>query len=311
VEPAHRPERAEAFDLLPRHPDNPLELEPLAEANLRRSDQGETLAVLALLLPLVARCLLLAYPFDSWWVVMALNWGTVGVTALLLAVDAALMGTFDLKGTRRGSPAALFIGVLALWIVCYPVAFFRRRHFGRPNLGLLAVLVAGFFVGVPFAQQFLAFGVLGGGPPTCTSREVVAMVDDLIRKGYQGPPVQSITGHREISYDPASQTRKGQCLVQTAAETIPVHYTVKTLDRLKGTFQVEVEPVIPADPPPCTNPEVIGLVERILREGPNGPRLRSVTGHEEVRYDRERKVRHCRCRVALQEPGPSPTGSTG
>src|SRR5262245_48641923 len=151
---------------------------------------------------------------------MALGWGTIAVTALVLAVDAAFMGTTDLHGAQRSSPVALFFGVLLLWIVFYPVTFFRRRHFGRPNLGPLALLVAGFFVAVPFFHNFARFGIAGDGVPTCTSREVIGMVDDIIRQSAVGPSVQSIRDHREISHDAANQIRKGQCLVKTQTETI-------------------------------------------------------------------------------------------
>jgi hypothetical protein len=303
VEPTPPSQHVGEFELVPKRPGSLAPLEPIAPAaNIRRSDQGETLAVLALLLPLVAQSLALACHFDSVGIAMALGWGTIVVTALLLAVDAGFLGTVDLQGTQRCSPVALFFGMLLFWIIGYPVAFFRRRHFGRPNLGPLALLVAGFFVAAPFVQQYIAFGVVGGAP-TCTSREVIAMVDDLIRKSPVGPSVLSISGHREISYDRASQTRKGQCLVQTQAETITAKYSVKMINRANGTFQVEVEPIIPADPPACTDPEVIALVKRLIGDEPIGRLLKTVTEHEEIRYDREKKTRHGRCLAVFQGMG--------
>jgi hypothetical protein len=44
----------------------------------------------------------------------------------------------------------------------------------------------------------------------------------------------------------------------------------------------------------------MALVERVIREGPDGQQLISVTGHEEIRYDHETKTRHGRCRVTMQ-----------
>jgi hypothetical protein len=271
------------------------------DIEIRRGRHGETLAVLALLLPVAAQVVLLAGRLHSLGAEIALGWGSVGVTALLLTIDAAFLGTTDLRGRTRASPGLLFLGMILLWIVFYPAAFFRRRHFGRPNLGPLAILVALFFLAAPFLQQFLAFGVLGDGPPTCTSSEVVGMVDDIIRKGAGGASVRSASGHREVSYDPASQVRKGQCLVKTDTETITVTYSVKLLNRANGTFQVEVEPYFPADPPSCTDPEVKAVLERIIREGPRGQLLVSLAGHEEVRYDRDNKTRHGRCRVTMRD----------
>jgi hypothetical protein len=289
------------FELVPKYRGSALPVEPTwPEAKIHRGQHGETLAVFALLLPLVAQGVILACHVDSAGIAMALGYGTIAVTALVLAVDAALMGTTDLDGRQRSSPVALFFGMLLLWIICYPVVFFRRRHFGRPNLGPLALLVAGFFVGVPLLYNFARFGIAGGGVPTCTSREVIAMVDGIIRQSPVGPSVRSISDHRETSHDPALQIRKGQCLVKTQTETITATFSVKIVDRKNGTFQVDVDPIIPEAPPFCTDRDVIAHLENVIRAGPNGHLLKSVAGHEEVRYDRENKSRHGRCRVTMQ-----------
>jgi hypothetical protein len=289
------------FDPSPRHEEYQLPPDlALPELKISRGSSGETLAVLALLLPLLGQGLALACRFESWQLQIALSWGTIAASALALAVDAAMLGTVDLQGTRRTSPGLLFVGMILLWIVFYPVAFFRRRHFGRPNLGPLALLVAVFFVGAPFVQDYMRLGIIGHGLPTCTSQEVTAMVDDMIRKSPFGPQVQSISGHREISYDPVGEIRKGQCLVKTQAETIKVTYSVRFINRAMGTYQVEVDPILPEDPPPCTDPEVIAILERIIRDGPDGHHLKIIAGHQEIRYDRENKIRHGRCQATMQ-----------
>jgi hypothetical protein len=100
VETPQQSEHVAEFDLVPKHRDAALPLEPTwPDITIRPSGPGETLAVLALLLPLAAQGLALACHFDSLGIGMALSWGTVVVTALLLAVDAAYLGTIDLKGT--------------------------------------------------------------------------------------------------------------------------------------------------------------------------------------------------------------------
>jgi hypothetical protein len=143
----------------------------------------------------------------------------------------------------------------------------------------------------------MAFGLIGAGPPTCTSREVVGMVNDMIRKSPIGASVQSIREHREISFDKATQIRQGQCLVDIKTETIVARYRVTLLNRTNGTFQVDVEPIVSADPPACNDPEVIALVEQMLRNGPNGQLVQNVTGYKELRFDRENKTRHGLCRA--------------
>jgi len=288
------------FDSLPAYPGAADSLEPAwADAKIRRSQHGETLAVLALLLPVLAIAVTFAWNFSSLGIDVAIGWGTVAVTALLLAIDAAFLGRVDLQGTERAGPIALFFGMFLLWILGYPVAFFRRRHFGRPNLGPLALVVAVCFVAAPFVQSFLRLGVLGVGVPSCTSPEVVTMVDDIIRTSQIGPSVQSISGHREVSHDPAKKNRKGQCVVKTRTETITVGYTVKILNPATGTFQVELDTLIADGPPACTAPEVIELLERAIRQGPNGHLVTKVQQHKEVSYDQALKIRHGQCEVVM------------
>jgi len=295
-------EHVAEWDLLPKYPGEPSPpVSSWPDVRIRRSDHGETLAVFALLLPLLAQGVALALRSDSLGIQVALSWGTVVVTALLLAADAACLGSTDLRGTQRCSPVALFFGMFLLWIVCYPVAFFRRRHFGRPNLGPLAILVAACFVVAPFVQQFLAFGVVGEGPPTCTSREVTSMVDGMIRQSPLGPSVQSISGYRELRYDSMNQTRKGECQVKTDTETIIATYTVRMLNRATGTFQVEVDPIVPDDPPSCTDPGVIALLEGLVRDRFQGQVVGGVGSHQETGYDRANKIRHGRCLVNVQD----------
>jgi hypothetical protein len=225
VEKAQDSEHVAEIHLWPKHSASPLPPEPTTpEVKIRRSDHTETLAVLALLLPLVAQGLALACRFDSWRIQMALSWGTIVVTALVLAVDAAFLGTKDLQGTHRNGPVAVFFGMLFIWIIGYPLAFFRRRHFGQPNLGPLAILVAGFFVAVPFVQQYMASRVVGGDVATCTSAEVKAMVEDMIRQSPKGQLVQSVGQYRETHYDRATQTRTGECQVKTTTGEFAVTY---------------------------------------------------------------------------------------
>ncbi len=276
---------------------------PLMSGSLEedtRGRHGEMVAVLALVLPLVAEGVLLACRFSSLEIELGLSWGMIVVTALLLTVDAARLGRIDRDGISHCGPGTVFLGLIFLWIVCYPVTYFRRRHFGRPNFGPLAILVAVFCAVAPFVQQFLAFGILGNDPPTCNSREVINMVDDQIRENPLCLDIVSVSGHREMSYDRAKQMRIGQCLVKTKAETMTVTYTIKIANRQKGMFSVLVDPFYPIDPPACENPSVIATLDRLIRDAAHGRFVLAVTAHEEVQYDRETKTRYGRCRVIMR-----------
>ena len=66
---------------------------------------------------------------------------------LLMAIDAGRLGRVDLEGKRVESAVFLFVGMLLLWVVVYPCAFFRRDSEGRTS-ALAAILVALFFAGI-------------------------------------------------------------------------------------------------------------------------------------------------------------------
>lgn len=52
--------------------------------------------------------------------------------------------------------------------------------------------------------------------------------------------------------------------------------------------------VVPAELPSSTSAEVITLLEQIIRTGPAGAATRSMDGHHEISFDRERSIRHGR-----------------
>jgi hypothetical protein len=254
--------------------------------------------VLALLVPLAVESVFFFGTLGSQALEVAVGWATVLLTAVLLAIDAACLGTTDLRGQERAGPGRLFLGMLLLWIAFYPAVYFRRRHFGRPNFGVLALLVAVFFLGAPFLRAFLVEGVLpGGGPPSCTSPAVVQMVNDMIRKNAAGMQVRTIRGHQEVRYDRASRTRTGNCVVETATGPVTVSYRVTLMDARAGTYEVEILSGWAEDPPLCTSLEVMNMVQGIIKSGPMGAQVRSVDGYHEVRSDPQTRTRYGECTV--------------
>jgi DNA-directed RNA polymerase subunit RPC12/RpoP len=218
------------------------------DIKIKAGTHFESLAVTALLLPVIVQCVLLLGNLDSITANLALGCCGLFITAILLTIDAYCLGAVDLQGRHRGGIVGLFLGLVLLWVVFYPLAFFRRRHFGRPNLGPLAILVAAIFVVAPFAKEVIHAPPLGRGrvdklpleegPPACTAPDVRFLVEDLIRKSPLGPSVKSISGFREVKHDRVAQIRKGRCVVDTGKEAITVTYEVSWIDRNKGTFSV-------------------------------------------------------------------------
>jgi hypothetical protein len=125
---------------------------PLATLVPHRDGSG--FAASALGLPVITGVVLLFV--TSFWVAIGINAATVFLTALLLALDARRLGVIDQAGRRRETAGTLFIGMLVMWIVVYTLAFFRRRHFGGPNLAVPSMVVAAFFAVGPIFPSVLS-----------------------------------------------------------------------------------------------------------------------------------------------------------
>ncbi|MEK6261333.1 MAG: hypothetical protein AABP62_22255 [Planctomycetota bacterium] len=254
------------------------------------------LVSIALILPVLSAVML--FFVTSFSLALGISVATVVTSAALVAIDASRLGKVDLKGKVRESAGLLFIGMCLFWIVVYPLAFFRRRSFGGPNLGFVALVVAAFFAGGPFLGSLLIPPRL----PSCSSSEVARLLEQVIRTTPVGANLKSMDGHRELSYDRDSNVRHGECVAHTNAGDIPVKFTVEWQDRNKGLFQVRIWP---ADLPSCSGPEVAKLLEQIIRSKLVGAVLKSIDGSRELSYDRDTNVRHGEC-VAHTDAGDIP-----
>jgi hypothetical protein len=193
---------------------------------------GSGLISVALILPVISGVLLCFVTTIS--IAIGISAATVVATAALVAIDARRLGRVDLTGRERESAGLLFVGMCLLWIVVYPVAFFRRSAFSSPNFGFVALFVAAFFVAGPFIASLAMPARL----PSCTSTEVVQVVEQVIRSTPGGKTATSIDGHRELSYDRGAQVRHGECVAHTDVGDISVKFIVEWQDRDKGLFQV-------------------------------------------------------------------------
>jgi hypothetical protein len=195
---------------------------------------GLGLVGLALIMPVLSAILLCFV--TSFPIALGISAATVIATAALVSIDASRLGQVDLKGRKRESAGLLFVGMCLLWIVVYPVAFFRRNAFGSPNLSFVALFVAAFFIGAPF----LASMVIPVRLPSCTSAEVKQVLEQIIRSTPVGATTRSIESHRELSYDRNANVRHGECVAHTDSGDIPVKFIVEWQDREKGLFQVQI-----------------------------------------------------------------------
>jgi hypothetical protein len=220
----------------------------MVDIRIVRSTGGEFCAVLALLVPLFAAAAEFVVRDMPIALGFAIGCATVVATAVLLGIDAAQLGPVDQTGRRRGT-SGILAGVILLWVVFYPVAFFRRRHFGRPNFGVLAILVAVVFMGAPLIKDGANLAtLLTGDPPACTSPEVTQLVESLIRRNNPMLGITKVDGFRETRFDRNAMIRHGQCTIHQPNGALQVTYQVKWLDRSKGQFSVFVEGGNPAPP---------------------------------------------------------------
>lgn len=278
---------------VPWHLGSAQDAEPTApDIKIKSGTHFELLAVTALLVPLIVQWLGFLGNLDSVTANLALSWGGLFVTAILLTIDAYCLGPVDLQGKNRSGIGALFLGLVLIWVVFYPLAFFRRRHFGKPNLGPLAILVAAIFFITPFAKESInksGFGAgrvgklpLEDGPPACTGHDVRFLVEDMIRKSALGRSVKAVGGFREVKFDRAAQIRTGRCVVETDRGDITITYEVSWTDRHKGTFGVRT---LPAGEDPrgylgIAMEKLHGPPARALKIGEGGVFVRNVIPNE-------------------------------
>jgi len=128
--------------------------------------------------------------------------------------------------------------------------------------------------------------------PECTSPEVTTLLEQAIRSTASGASLKSIDGLREVSYDSEQDVRHGECIARMGTEDIRLNFTVEWQNRDQGRFQVRT---LPADLPFCTQPEVITLLDQMVRGTPLGASLKSIDGHRELSYDSDAEIRYGEC----------------
>jgi hypothetical protein len=265
---------------------------PAAEAIEPKAGAG--LAMAALVLPMLTGGLL--FFVTSLALSLLISGMTTVTTAVLLAVDAYRLGRIHHSARQPDSPAVLLLGIIFIWIIVYPLAFFRRSRFGGPHLGIPAVGVALFFAVGPLSYALLQLAEL----PSCTSPMVIDLVEKCLRDMPDGAEIESIDRHKEVRYDRTRDIRHGVCVVQTKEREFDVEYLVEWEDRGTGRFRVRCEP-LPVTLPRGDSRRVVEVLAQVLGNTDMGGSVQAIEGHEELRYDRIEDVRYCKCIVRTSE----------
>ncbi|MFM7036588.1 MAG: hypothetical protein ACKO2L_02585 [Planctomycetaceae bacterium] len=246
---------------------------------------GNGLAVTALLLPIVAGVL---QPFllPSNGSVLLVSVAVVVSTAILLAADVSRLRQWDKVRGRSSSPELTFTGVLLLWIVFFPVAFFDRRKFGCPNLGPASI-------GSIVASLLLPFVVLklqGPQLPACDNPEIIQLVEQLARSEFVGSQVGDSIAHREVRFDAENQVRHGTCVVRIDSKPISIPYRITWQDSSQQMCVVNLAVL-----PNCRSPQVSAAIGPYIREGLAGFEVNSIFDFREIEFDEQQKCRFGVC----------------
>lgn len=182
------------------------------------------------------------------------------------------------------SPAFMYLAMLFLWIILYPVHFVIRWRMGGRNL-IIPGLIATVVYCAPMAQPFLVTPEL----PPVDDAEVLTLVRQMIEDEPQMKPA-TVRNPVEVSFDAAQQKRMGRCTVRTKFGEEPVSYKIDWRDRQQGIWQVQVLDRLPF----VDAPEVLNFVRDLLDDGirvePVVLRNPVQTGYDAARQQRTGRV---------------------
>lgn len=246
---------------------------------------GDGLAVTALLLPLVAGVLEPFLPSSNFSVLLV-SFAVVLSTAILLAADVRRLRQWDMVRGRSSSPELTFIGVLLLWIVFFPMAFFERRKFGGPNLGPASI---GSIIG-SLLLPFVVLNLQEPQLPACDDPEIMQLVDQLARSEFVGSHVDVSIAHREVLFDAENQVRHGTCVIRIDSKPISIPYRIMWKDSSQQMCVVNL-----AILPTCRSPQVSAAIGSFVREGLAEFEVNSIIDYREIEFDEQQKCRYGMC----------------
>jgi hypothetical protein len=171
---------------------------------------------------------------------------TVVCTALLGYYDMRLLVVRPRSAPPPGNqplspPVGAFLGILALWVLAYPVHFLARRRLGATNLIIPALVVTAVFL-APTVSAWFSEPAL----PPVGSPEVLASVVTIIEDSpmYQARKDEfgklQVREAVEISFDQHAQRRVARAKLISRLGEEEVFYTVQWQDREKGMCAIQV-----------------------------------------------------------------------
>ncbi|MFM7058262.1 MAG: hypothetical protein ACKO2P_15200 [Planctomycetota bacterium] len=244
------------------------------------------LAKLALVLPVVAGIIQAFLPDAAGLAVVI---GTILLTAVLLAIDIGSVVRWNPHGQFSASPTRTLFGIILLWIVFFPLTYFRRIAICGPDMRGTAVGAVAAFL---FLPSLITAWLKPPELPACDSQEVARVIQQLAGREFPGRRVKGVIDLREVVADLNLQQRRGSCTVLVDDERIPVPYKVEWNDQKRGIFLVALLLL-----PQANSPAVIELVEPQVRRQLEEFAITGIDDFREVEFDQQNQQRECTCVV--------------
>ena len=203
----------------------------------RNEKNGIVLPVIALILP-VFFGISFAIFNQAVEVARVMGYALVIVTTVLMAWDSFNLGETDVHGKKRTNTLFLTL-MLLLWPLGFVLAFFRRRHFGGPNLGIPAFLVILFLCGFPVCVSVINSNK--PSLPTCDGLEVVNILVNYISSLPIGQKKPILHSYQMVNYNSITDCKRGKFFIKNENVEHEIYFVVEWLNRNEGKYQVRVE----------------------------------------------------------------------
>ncbi|HZZ77825.1 MAG TPA: hypothetical protein VFE62_04865 [Gemmataceae bacterium] len=229
---------------------------PVAPAAL----PSEAIPVAMLILPILAAFVMWAGP------PLPVNATVIEFAGPIAMIGTSVLGYFSIRQIALyaqrsqahtgalSSPAFMYLAMLALWLICYPVHFVIRARMGGRNLVIPGLIATGVYCLQIFQPLFVEPEL-----PGVDNSEVRSLLKQLVEQDAQQRPA-TIKNTTEVSFDAALQKRVGRCLVATKKQEEEFTFTITWQKRAADLWQVTLLPQLP----PVDAPEVTNVLRDLL-----------------------------------------------
>lgn len=252
------------------------------------------LPLVALFIVAIALIVFLAFPMNL-GMGLVFGWSVIVVTSVVMYVDSKLLQKQVPHDQSMIAAGSLLAGMLLLWIVFFPMAFFQRRKITRPDMAIPGLGLAMAYFLLPILVAVFQAWNSGIVLPMCDSAEVRSLVETLVRDNTSGLIFDRIDGFEETGRTTEPETATGRCVAHSGGSASTLFFVVEWQDRNRRMFQVRL---LPPELPGCDSVEVRQLLAELLAQA--GISLAQISKCSEVRFDGASQYRVGECTVEVE-----------